>query len=49
MPRVVVSVAALPVVLWFNVGKSPAIAIVSAPVEVVLFTMPVAKADVPRL
>jgi hypothetical protein len=46
---VVVNVAALPVVLWFNVGKSPAVAIVSAPVVVVLFRMPVASADVPAL
>ena len=43
----VVSVAAEPVVLWFRVGKSPATAIVKAPVVVVLFNIPVARAEVP--
>ena len=41
------AVAALPVVFWFRVGKSAATAIVKAPVDVVLFRMPVARADVP--
>jgi len=45
----VVSVAADPVVFWFNVGKSAATAILKAPVVVVLFKMPVARADVPAL
>ena len=45
----VVSVAADPVVLWFNVGKSAATAVVNAPVPVVVFTIPVAKAAVPAL
>jgi hypothetical protein len=40
----VVTVAALPVVLWFNVGKSEATAIVKAPVEVVFLTIPVLNA-----
>ena len=37
----VVSVAALPVVFWFRVGKSPATAIDSTPVVVVFFSIPV--------
>ena len=45
----VVTVAALPVVDWFKVGKSPATAIVNAPVVVVDFKMPVASALVPAL
>lgn len=40
----VVTVAALPVVLWLSVGKSAATAIESTPVEVVFFTMPVPRA-----
>ena len=47
--RAVVSVAADPVVFWLRVGKSPATAMVSAPVDVVLLRMPVASADVPAL
>jgi len=43
----VVKVAADPVVFWFNVGKSEATAMVRAPVVVVLFKIPVARADVP--
>jgi hypothetical protein len=43
-----VTVAALPVVFWFNIGKSPATAIVNAPVVVVLFRIPVVRAEVPR-
>ena len=42
-----VAVAAFPVVFWLRVGKSPATAIVKAPVPVVDFKIPVAKADVP--
>ena len=38
---------AVPVVFWFNVGKSAATAIDSAPVVVVDFRMPVANAAVP--
>lgn len=45
----VVTVAAFPVVFWFSVGKSPATAMVKAPVVVVLFKIPVASADVPAL
>ena len=47
MVRPVVRVAALPVVFWFNVGKSAATAIDNAPVVVVDFKMPVVSADVP--
>jgi len=36
-------------VLWLSVGKSPATAIVRAPVLVVLFKIPVARPDVPAL
>ena len=39
--------AALPVVFWFKVGKSAATAMVRAPVPVVLFKIPVDRADVP--
>lgn len=47
MVRPVVRVAALPVVFWFNVGKSAATAIDNPPVVVVDFRIPVANADVP--
>ena len=43
----VVTVAALPVVFWLSVGKSAAVAVVSAPVPVVDFTMPVELVAVP--
>ena len=39
--------AAEPVVFWFNVGKSAATATVRAPVPVVVFKIPVPRADVP--
>jgi hypothetical protein len=42
-----VTFEAVPVVFWFRVGKSPATAILSTPVLVVDFKIPVAKADVP--
>ena len=38
-----VTVAALPVVFWFNVGKSPATAILGTPVTVVFLRIPVAS------
>jgi hypothetical protein len=38
-----VTLAAVPVVLWFNVGKSAATAIDGTPVVVVFFKIPVAK------
>ena len=41
--RGVVRVAADPVVDWFNVGKSAAIAMEGTPVAVVFFKIPVAK------
>ena len=44
-----VAVAALPVVDWFSVGKSPATAIDGAPVLVVFFTMPVARPAIETL
>ena len=47
--KVAESPAAVPEVFWFKVGKSAATAIDNAPVVVVLFTIPVAKADVPKL
>jgi hypothetical protein len=47
MLREVVSIAALPVVLWLSVGKSPATAIDRAPEVVVDFKIPVANAFVP--
>ena len=37
----VVTVAALPVVFWFRIGKSPAMAIEGTPVPVVFFSIPV--------
>jgi hypothetical protein len=42
----VVAVNALPVVLWFRVGKSAAMAIDGTPVAVVFLTMPVAREDI---
>jgi hypothetical protein len=42
-----VAVPALPVVLWLRVGKSPATAILKAPVPVVDFKIPVVRAEVP--
>lgn len=43
----VVTVAAFPVVFWFSVGKSDAVAIDNVPVLVVDFKIPVANAAVP--
>lgn len=42
-----VTLAAVPVVFWFRVGKSAATAIVNAPVPVVDFKIPVVRALVP--
>ena len=39
----VVTVAALPVVFWLSIGKSPATAMDGTPVTVVFFRMPVAS------
>lgn len=46
-----VTLAAVPVVLWFNVGKSDAIAILGTPVVVVFFNIPVVSPanDVPLI